>query len=138
MATSFSKEYLAVIEAARARGKVTEPTERETRRHPRLKLEQGVVEVPVTVQLTVEDVGLGGIALWSDLDFPAGARLRVSMRSLFATDVEVVGSEMVERPGLFLEVKYLLHCRFTDDHAAEEFLVMMAQMESLDISANRT
>jgi hypothetical protein len=111
-------EYEAQI---RALGLTPEPAgargHAERRRFPRVSFPPGS-----TIYLhgdprahAIHDFSAGGLSFYSDRAIPTGSRILLSAMGQLALQVEVMGCELEEFDPDFLEYRYRVRARFTDE-----------------------
>jgi PilZ domain len=87
--------------------------------------------VNVNVAVSPVDLSVSGACFFAERPFSPGARIDLSVASVFTVQAEVVDCEMEESGEEFLEVHYRVRCRFVDEEAGLEMLVLTKEREDL-------
>jgi len=115
MEPAWEKQYQALLSQGIANGRVRVLAGgNEKRQHPRYRLSNEQVWGRVDRSYPVIDKSLSGLAFFSPFPFQVGQVVRISLRQFFVVDALVVGCEMLETDGLFLECQYKVRCRFNN------------------------
>lgn len=129
MAKSVARDRYARIIADGAKARAALPSSGERRGAPRVALTSGDMTVNVNVAVSPLDVSVGGACFFAERAFDPGSRIEVSVASVFTVPAVVVGCAMEESGSDFLEVHYRVRCKFEDEDAGMELLVLAKERE---------
>ncbi len=125
----WEKEYQYLLDKSRSEGDVEVLGEgAEKRAFPRFKLKSGTVWIQLNLSFDVVDISVSGISLYSLRPFEKEQIIAITLGKAFRIEAEVVNCEMVELEEKFLEIAYLVRCRFKDETSALRFLVMLKEV----------
>lgn len=104
----------------------------ERRNAPRVSVVCGDVAVNATFPVTTIDISTTGASFLSEQPFKAGNEISLSVAKVFSLEATVVGCEMEETDSTFMETRYRVRCKFTDETAGMELLVLSKEYETIE------
>jgi PilZ domain len=131
----WKQDYEALVRESAERGELQgQHRDPERRERPRFRLKSQHVTIKVESSFDVVDVSVTGIALLSDFPFQVGQVVNITLGKAFAVEATVVDCPLVPSDEDLLEAKYQVRCRFEDEAAGMQFLVIMKQMDDLELA----
>ncbi len=131
----WEEEYEELLESSKASGEIelvsSSPDKRE---YPRFRLKAGAVWIRTDTAFDVIDVSVSGISFYSDQEFQLKQHLAITLGKAFKIEAEIIHCKPVEADPDTGASRYLVRCRFTDEHSSKRFLLMLKGMEDQDIS----
>ncbi len=125
----WEKDYQSLLDKSRSEGEVKVLEEgAEKRESPRFKLKSGTVWIQLNLSFDVVDISVSGISFYSTQRFEKEQVIAITLGKAFRIETEVVDCGMVESDVNFLEIAYLVRCRFKDETSAMRFLVMRKEV----------
>ena len=126
----WEKKYQSLLDKSRRDGEI-EVLEggAEKRAFPRFKLKSGTVWIQINLSFDVIDISVSGISFYSTRPFAKEQVLAITLGKAFRIESVVVGCDMVELEEKFLEIAYLVRCRFKDETSALRFMVMLKEVD---------
>ena len=103
----------------------------ERRGAPRVTVTSGEMTVNVNVAVSPVDISVSGACFFAERAFTPGSRIEMSVASVFTVPAVVVDCTMEESGSDFLEVHYRVRCKFVDEGAGMELLVLAKDREGL-------
>jgi hypothetical protein len=127
-----TQRYAQILaEAAQAGEKAAPTSAMERRGAPRVPVTCGDVSVNLSYPVTTVDISTGGACFLSEQPFPVGTEISLAVASVFSLAATVVGCNMEESDAVFLEMRYRVRCRFSDEAQGMEVLVLAKERESI-------
>ena len=105
----------------------------EKRGSPRFRIQSGAIWVRLDTRFDVLNASISGISFQADRCFKAGEVLAITLAKAFKIEAEVIDCRMVETNPALIETAYITRCRFTDEHSAVRFLVMLKAVDNHEI-----
>ena len=84
------------------------------RNHPRFKIEDTEMQVDVSLTVSVINISLSGVCLFSTMRFKPGQTFDFKVGSVFSVQAEVKHCEMVETDAELMEVGFQVLCEFVE------------------------
>ena len=126
----WEEEYRQLLESSLAKGEIqVVPSGSEKRESPRIRINTGAIWVRMDTSFEVVDASVKGISFHSDRQFAPGETMSITLAKAFKIETEVIECKMIEADPKSTEARYLTRCRFTDEHSAVRFLVMLKTVE---------
>ena len=127
-------DYAQLLQESLDSGKIdTVSGGAEKRDSPRFQIQSGAIWVRLDSCFDVLDASISGISFRSDRSFEAGEVLAINLAKAFKIEAEVIDCRMMETNPNLLETAYITRCRFTDEHSAVRFLVMLKAVDNHEI-----
>jgi hypothetical protein len=109
----------------------TLPATGERRGAPRVSVTSGDMTVNLNVAVSPVDISISGACFFAERAFAPGTRIEMSVASVFTVSAVVVDCMMEESGSEFMEVHYRVRCKFVDEGAGMELLVLTKDRENL-------
>lgn len=130
----WDKDYEELLQESMDSGDIAAaPGGAEKRSSPRFRIQSGAIWVRMDTCFDVLDASISGISFQADREFKVGAVLAITLGKAFKIEAEVIDCRIVETNPQMMEVGYVTRCRFTDEHSAVRFLVMLKAIDNQEI-----
>ena len=130
----WDEDYEQLLQESLNSGKIdTVSGGAEKRDSPRFQIQSGAIWVRLDTCFDVLDASISGISFRADCRFKAGEVLAITLAKAFKIEAEVIDCRKMETNPALLETAYITRCRFTDEHSAVRFLVMLKAVDNHDI-----
>ncbi|MDH4248450.1 MAG: PilZ domain-containing protein [Deltaproteobacteria bacterium] len=131
---NYKKAYEKIISAQEPVGTIKKKNER--RYSPRLKVDTTELSISVTLAVSTINVSADGISFYSLHAFQIGQVFNIHLGKVFSLQAEVVACEVEEIDPELLEMRYRVHCRYTEPEGGVELLVLLKDMGQNDPDEN--
>ena len=127
---NWKTEYERLLREGRQDGEVAEADQQNGHRsHPRFRLKESHVWIRVPTRFDLIEISIAGISFYSNIPFPIGDFLMLTLDKAFTIEAQVIECELVESSSSLMELHYRVGCAFADPNHGMQMLVMLKDLE---------
>jgi len=109
---------------------------KERRGSPRFKVDSTDLAISVTLAVSTINVSVDGLSFYSLHAFQIGQTFTIQLGQVFSLQAEVLACEVEEIDEELLEMRYRVHCRYSEMEGGMELLVLLKEMGQQEVKDN--
>ena len=109
---------------------------KDRRISPRFKVDSTDLAISVTLAVSTINVSVDGLSFYSLHAFQIGQTFTIQLGQVFSLQAEVLACEVEEIDEELLEMRYRVHCRYSEQEGGMELLVLLKEMGQKEIKDN--